>query len=376
MCCAVAADQNQVSSGGDLFVSGARPEVATGAPRDVFLAGFSPSLSGVNSGDAHVAGFDVLIAGEIGKDLYVAGSSVNIMAEIGEDLTASGFTLRLDTTASVQGNARIAAATATLNAPVNGSLVISGGDVRLNSTISGDVRLSAATVEFGSNARIAGNLWYSAIKQVDISADVIAPDRVRFTPLSSGDHRDEWSDTFSESLRSFWPRWLSALSVFLLTIGFLLAVGAVLLAMIPERIERLHDRVIGHPGKMMLAGVVGLAVLIGIIPVSVMTLVGIPLIPFVLLTLLVVWTLGYLLGVYAVSLKVSGSLTGDPISHARRLFILAIGLLVFALLNFIPFLGWLLNLSVVLTGLGAMTVGVLNRYCERSTLINEKPLAV
>ena len=40
---------------------------------------------------------------------------------------------------------------------------------------------------------------------------------------------------------------------------------------------------------------------------------------------------------------------------------LAAGLVAFAILNFIPFLGWLINLAVVLLGLGAIAALIAGR---------------
>ena len=45
---------------------------------------------------------------------------------------------------------------------------------------------------------------------------------------------------------------------------------------------------------------------------------------------------------------------GTPDTGLKHLAILALGLVLFALLNFIPVIGWLVNLLAVFLGLGAL----------------------
>ena len=84
-----------------------------------------------------------------------------------------------------------------------------------------------------------------------------------------------------------------------------------------------------------------------------MTLVAIPLIPIVILAVVLAWTAGYLLGAYVIAWRIASAFAGPPQTTAMRLGALAICLVVLALLNFVPVVGWLVNLLVVFLGLGA-----------------------
>lgn len=104
-------------------------------------------------------------------------------------------------------------------------------------------------------------------------------------------------------------------------------------------------------------GVLGLSALFGLVPVSALTIVGLPLIPLVLLALVLAWTLGYLLGVYSVAMRVVDAFREGTAPQGMAVRVLA-GLVVAVLLNFVPFLGWMLNVAVVLLGLGAITAAL------------------
>jgi hypothetical protein len=69
----------------------------------------------------------------------------------------------------------------------------------------------------------------------------------------------------------------------------------------------------------------------------------------------VAWIFGYALGAYSVAMRVRAgfSSAGDP-SNITRILVFAASICVVALLNFIPFVGWVANYTLVLLGIGAM----------------------
>jgi hypothetical protein len=123
----------------------------------------------------------------------------------------------------------------------------------------------------------------------------------------------------------------------------------------------------GRPGTTMLLGLVGLSALVGLIPVSAISIVGLPLAPIALLLLILVWLLGYLLGAYVLAMAVARGLgMGDDPSIWARIGVLAAAIVGAALLNFIPVIGWMANLALVLLGVGAFTDAILAALVPRT----------
>ena len=83
---------------------------------------------------------------------------------------------------------------------------------------------------------------------------------------------------------------------FIVSLLFFMVLGALALGFVPGQLERMREGIIAAPGRSILLGVIGLSLLIGLIPITVMTIVGIPFIPVFLLAIVVVWTVGYALG--------------------------------------------------------------------------------
>ncbi|MEQ8659021.1 MAG: hypothetical protein RIC24_17080 [Hyphomicrobiales bacterium] len=347
--------------GGDVFEAAADASISGTAARDAFVAGFSASLDGTVAGDGHAAGFDVDVGGSIGGDLYVAGASVSVTSSIGEDLTASGFSVRLRSTGRVEGNARLMAGSLRVEGPVSGSLMATGGSITLDAPVAGDVHLTGGSISFGDEARIGGSLVYSAPDEIDIPESVIASDRVRYIAMTGFDGFERVREAMDDPQELLWPSLVAVMAGFVITLAFLVVVAAVFLAFAPRRVDEGLHVAMERPGLVLLSGFLAMALLFGLVPVSAMTVIGAPFVPIVLLGIVASWVAAYLLGAYTLSMRIGGAFGASGGANAAKLVILTIGLLVLAILNFVPFIGWMINLAVVLLGAGAIALMIVGR---------------
>ena len=359
---AVFADPVTLTNGGDMFIVGAVASAPLTAPRDVLAAGAAVVLTGTVAQDTHATGFSVEIEADTVGNVEAAGAMVTLRGTIGGDLTATGGTVRTAASASVAGNARVTGGLVTIEGPVTGAVTASGGEVVLNAAVGGDVVLSGQTISFGPKAQIAGTLRYSAPAAVIIPASVIPPDRVTFTQIDASAMFSTMGNMMKGRDFSVWPTFGSLLAGFVLTLGFFIVIGAVFLALLPRQVDRLRQAALVRPGITLLAGVLGLSALIGLVPVSAMTVVGVLLVPFVVLAIVVVWTLGYVLGAYVIALRLLEAFGGAQNPGIwGRLAVLAVAVTVLAVLNFVPFVGWMVNFAVVMFGAGAVVTVIANR---------------
>jgi cytoskeletal protein CcmA (bactofilin family) len=359
------ADVDEMRLGGDVYLGGSGT-MDSAAERDLFVAGGTVTARGTAAGDGHFAGFDVGVETEVAGDVYAAGGAVTIRAAVGEDVTAMGMSVSVADSASVGGNARLMGGSVVVEGPVAGALLATGGEVLIDAEIAGDVRVAAGDLSFGPGARIGGRLDYAGPEEVAIPASVIDPGRVSFTRAEHMDRMTEMSREWGGREYPELPGAGAAFGFLVITIGFFVALAAVALALIPERVEAMRQEALARPGVALLGGVVGLATVFGLVPVAAMTIVGIPLLPVILLAALILWTLGYAFGVYVVALRAWTMMGGAEPAMAGRLAIYAAGILVVALLNVVPFAGWALNFTLVLFGIGALAVPVYRRLFARA----------
>jgi hypothetical protein len=164
-------------------------------------------------------------------------------------------------------------------------------------------------------------------------------------------------------MNQMWPSFFAIVSSFVLAIAFLVAMGAVLLSFAPRWMEDSKDEALHAPVKITALGVLALSLVVGLVPVSGMTLIGIPLIPLAIFAAMGLWVLGYIVGAYAIGAKLGPANSGST-AVGGKLAVLAVTLIVLSLVNFIPVIGWLINLMVLFLGLGSILMQMA-RYITR-----------
>lgn len=357
---AAQADILTSDSGGDMFVAGSSVVSTLDATRDTFVAGRTTLARGAVKGDLHVAGFDTSVSADVGEDLYAAGATVVVQGTVAKDLSAAGYSVRTESTAQTQGNARLLGNSVVIEGPIAGAALIIAREVVLNAPISGDARILAKTLSFGPDAVVTGTLTYSTKKQVAVPEHVAPSDRVVFEKLSEINALSELADLRRFKEMPILPAFMSVLFGFVISVLFFVLLAALALGFIPGRLERMRIRITEAPGLTLLSGVIGLSILFGMVPITGMTIVGLPFVPITLLAIVVAWTFGYALGAYTVAMRLWHAFGGDPEpGNISRLLCFAGVIIAIALLNFIPFVGWVANYTLVLLGTGAMVRAVL-----------------
>lgn len=344
------------TNGGDSFTAGAGISQTYDANRDVFAAGDVVTTRGRIADDLHVAGMDVNIDTVTGADLYAMGATVSIRADVAEDLAAMGYSVRLSTGSIVAGNARMMGRAVTVDGSVVGALSAVGAEVTVNGTIEGDAWIVADKIRFGPDAQILGSLVYSTDTPLNIPETVITEDRIRFEEWEGSPVLSQMRRTWDNAEMPMMPTFISLFSAFLISLAFFIAIGSIFLAFTPKHVAKMRREIAGRPGHIFLLGILGLSMLFGLVPITALTIVGLPFVPIAILLIVLAWTLGYVLAAYAIAIRVflGISETENP-SLLIRLTVLAIAICIVTLLNFIPFIGWVINYSLVLLGIGAMT---------------------
>ena len=217
----------------------------------------------------------------------------------------------------------------------------------------------AETLRLGPDAKIDGGLTYSAKEEIQIPASVVPAGRVQFEKANVGDFLGEMDQARRMPIL---PSNNAVLLGFLVTLLFFVILGAIALGFFPNRLEQMRRSITNAFSQTALLGVIGLALLFGAIPVTALTIVGIPFVPIWLLAIVVVWIFAYALGAYAIATRLWTGLGGsDDADVAARLAIFAAAIVAIALLNYIPFVGWVANYTLVLLGTGAMTRAIFER---------------
>jgi cytoskeletal protein CcmA (bactofilin family) len=298
-------------------------------------------LPGTAAAETRSGGSVVVGANEtVDDDLDVFAGSIVVRGTVTGDLNAFGGSVRV--VGTVEGNVSATAGTVTVarNGTVGGSLDAAAETVTVDGRVDGDVSAGAQTLRLGPSASVGGDVTYSGELDRADGATVAGT-------VSQGDV-DGGADA------------APVLPGLLFGVYFLLVnavLGVVLLAAFPAFSRAVADRGIDAPLK---SGGVGLAALVGIPVVLIALVITIVGIPFTLLGvpifLAFAW-IGAIYGRYAI-----GTWLVDRLGRASRWLAFFSGLLVVFVLTLLPVVGGLVELLVIVYGVGALTLSLVERY--------------
>lgn len=364
----VLGDQQSVTFGGDAYAVGQDASISAPVAHDAFQAGSTVVLTVPVDADAHLAGFDVQSSANVGGNLYAAGFSVSIGGSVHGDVTALGNTVSVHTSQPITGNVRAAAATFTLDSHASGSVLVTAATATINARIDGDFSFYGRNLVFGPNATVAGQVLVHAPAPIAIPATVAPADRVVFTQLTSPEYPTEVGQTAEMLAKGFWATlWATTLWWLLLLLA-----GIAFIALHARLIGSLETLSTVRPFRRLGLGVLAFATVVGLVPVVALTLVGLLLIPFVLVFVLIACSLAYVAGVYLIG-RAIGVRFRALATTEWKIASLIVSLLVAGLLGTIPFIGWLIGLSITAYGFGVFAALIMTRWSSDDHVLLTAP---
>jgi hypothetical protein len=332
------------SVAGQIIAAGEWIEIAGYAGNDVYAAGSSITIDGNIADDAIVAGSTVTLQGTVGDMLMSASESLLMDGSVSGDLFAAGDVLRL-----------------TENGLVSGMLFLAGNDVQIEGAIvNGRTRIAANTVRLDGEFRD-----HVVIYSNDV---VFGPD---YNPLgdtkvvSSRELYRENMGTIPENLileiqkPSAFPVFMMQLWIYL----SMLLTGAVMIYLFKPVTADLYrfstERFWKNTGIGFL--------LVILTPIS-LVLLMFPLIT-IPLSILIFWLfvislyLSYLAVAMMLGMQVLGWFRSESAESAYY-WSLALGLLIIAALNNVPFIGAVFSILLLFFGTGSFWAYAVKRYYE------------
>jgi len=300
---------------GTSFIAGNDVKTSANIDGILFAAGNSVNISS-SSDYAFVAGNIVNIEGASFKDGFLAGTYVTINnSTIERDLYAIGTKV-------------------TINSNVGRNAFIGGDDVVIDGVINGNIKIYASTITINSNAVINGKLSYDDEAKVTISKDAT----INETKVFKANKLDLNID-FKKTMKAILiERFFSFVNLLILALA--------LMIMLPKLFEK-----ITRFGKEMIASNIGFGLLTLIfIPIAALiimcTFAGV----YLGLLLLVMYVLSICLSTVLSAYYYGNMIFGNKIKNKYGIVTLTI--LILCLVKMIPFVGTLVSLVTLCTGLG------------------------
>ncbi len=326
----------------DYFASGERVEILGTVNGDAYIAGGNIDVGGVINGDLLVAGGNVDIIGIVTGDVRAAGGDVKISGEVSGNVTVLGGSIDISG-GSVLGSLVAAGGEIEVQTEIGKGATLAGGDVTLGNNIGGDVIAGVGNLTLDSNAKVNGDLTYWSDKELTQDEGAIVSGKVT-------QNLPEQNKMSEEGFAKF----IAALGAGFTVFGILsmLLLGFLFIRFFPKFSEETASVIGEKPVQSFGLGILALIFVPVLFILLLITLVGIPL-AFLLLFGFIM--LAYVSGIF-VALFVGQKLLGMINKKANLYISFIIGLLVYNLVSFIPFVGWLVALVGFFVGIGAVLI--------------------
>lgn len=312
----------------NLYLAGENPTIDANVTGDLVVAGGVVTVNGDVQSDVTAVGSTLNLNGKVGQNVRVAGGNVTIESTIGGDLVVFGGDVILGTKSVVTGDVIVFAGTVDLKGEVLGSVKkVYAGNVLIAGIVAGDVDLAnVGILRLDSAANIGGNLRYSSQNEATVATDAKIGGKVEYTKLTAS----------NVSRRDFGPDFGSTL--FAILTAFITIF--VFIKLLPKFAGKVVNESLVNPwGKM---------------GVGFLAMIATPVVLLTLLVTIIGWgVMGYLGLVYTLILALAGTLTAVLVGSVVWKYLrkdndmeiswktAAVGVILVAILKWIPIIGWL-----------------------------------
>ena len=381
----------------DLYATGETVTIDGRVDGDVITSGREIRVNGEVTGDLMAAGQAIVVNGTIGDDIRMAGMALQLgpTASVGDDVVSAGFSLETTAGSITRGSLIFSGFQALLGGDIRESLTGSMAALEIRGGIGGD---SEVEVEGDPNMppfvqyipspvtlpAVPGGLTIADSARIDGELEYTSSNKARGSGAGSGTltHKEPAAAAAGAVETKRKPSWSGRLFKWL----GLIVLGLLLAWWVPGWLNDRSADIRSKPLPLAGIGLMGVAALpVGIVLVFVVLLVlamilgllklgNLAALAMVLglaglgLLLLLFWlTTAYLapllVGLSTGRWVLERFAVGSAAKTARGLvWPLVAGLVILGLLRFVPFLGFLVALVVLLLGWGAILMWLWNRF--------------
>jgi cytoskeletal protein CcmA (bactofilin family) len=359
----------------------------------VFASVVHITPGGVVEGDLLAGAQTIIIEGEVQDDARVGGAAIVLGSDavIADDLITSGYSLETMTGSQVGGDVLFAGFQAKLSGDIEGSLVVFANGLDLQGSVGGDVTAELGSAEdippflpfgfipnmppipsvsggltVGSGAQIGGDLEYTSEQRFEIPGGIVTGEETRIEPAPSPE--EELEEQVTPSSVNIWFIQNLRNLLALLVLGLLMA------WLTPRFLENSAQALRSKPWHSLGLGLLSFAVIffavliLGAVTVLLTLILGlitlgelvwVTIIAGILVISILVFV--FIISVMYLSKLVASFLVGrlileriKPEWAESRYWPMVLGVILFAILVSIPYVGWLIGTLAMLFGLGAL----------------------
>jgi cytoskeletal protein CcmA (bactofilin family) len=332
---------------GDHFGFGRLVTISGTVNGDVYAFGGQVVVDGKVNGDLLVAGGRVSVSGNVSQDVRVLGGQVNLSGTVGRNLTAMGGNVELTPGAAVGDSVVAAGGNIHLASPVTGRARVAAGSLIVSNKLGAQLDAAVGALRVTSNAEIAGDVNYYSRREAEVEPGARIGGKLVHNPPP------RLPRPSSEKIFLFF----TGLGLFILLTGFTstLILGLLSLHYLPRYHQAAAEILKTRPWASLGLGFVAAIVIpvVCAILFSMVLTIPIAVILAAAFGILLFWARIFVI-----------SRLGEAIMGPKKGRAFLLGLVLYYVIGFIPIVGWLFVVLVILSGLGAELLARKNFYLQ------------
>lgn len=322
-----------------LFAGGNNIDIAGTVNGDVYCAGQTINISGDVNGDVFCAGQTVTVSGKIDGSVRLAGQTINISGSVAGSATIGAQNLVIDKSAKIGRDLLGGGQNVTINGLVARDVTTGAQNLTVNGSVGRDISGQVESISVGPSGSVVGDINYTSKKEISVASGGVVSGTVSRTEPKAYQRmqvRPETAVAFAIG---------STIYVFITTVVFAL----VLALMFPKVLENSATSTMKSPGMTVLTGFVGMIVAPVSIALLFITIVGLPLAIFVLLSWIIIMMLSGSFASY---------LLGRLIMRKSKspVLVMLVGISITSVVLMIPLVNIFVFLAAAMFGTGAILI--------------------
>ncbi len=336
----------------DFFAGGQTVTISGVVNGDVFIGANTILVDGKINGDLITGSSNLTITGEVTDDIRCGGANIVVNGIIGKNITAVGSIIVINESARVGGSVLAMGSQININGPIAKDLQVYGNQVNVNNQTGRDLKGAFTQLILGPKAQILGNLEYKSPTEAQIADGALITGQTTYQP-SEKDSRQNLKGNLPGRL---WPMAMGFYGIGLyfkfVSVLIVLIFGLFYLYFFPKRVKSMVQ-IVGSKFWLSLGlGVLTPIIFSLLVVFLAISLLGIPLIFIILPIFVILVWLSKLFVAFFVGSKIL-----NKFDKSKGLgWALLVGLVVYYLLQMIPFISGLAGFVFTAVGLGAFVI--------------------
>ena len=321
--------------------------IFSGDAMDLIFMGRNLDFTGKAKQRLFAFGNEIIANGKVANGIVSAGETVSINGEINGTDFLAGRRVVIQEGAIINGTVFTGAAELVVRGKVNGDLYVGAGEVVIENTVNGNINARTGRLMILGDGKINGDLTYTSDKELSME---------ELTKVSGNVNFEEKEIKKAGRFFKYLDSWKIPLFFKFFFLAAFIVSGLLFLFLPPTRVLE-NQRSNNKFWFTSLYGLIPLFMYPAVIVISALLVLTLPITVVLLLAIIPIMFITKVLGVTILGQYLSGLF---KMKKSNRFLFFLIGVVCYAILSFIPFIGFLAAILFYSLGFGLIISHMFN----------------